>query len=42
MTSFHSTPVTITLDFSALCTLLERSRAMSKATRQTRSISLVV
>ena len=41
-TSFHSTPVFITLRFSADATFLRRVRASSKATRATRRISLLV
>ena len=41
-TWFHSTPVFMTLRFSAECTLFLRLRARSKATRAMRSISRVV
>ncbi len=41
-TSFHRTPVRMTLRFSAECTLLPRLRARSKATLAMRSISEVV
>ena len=40
--SRHSTPLSITLAFSTEQTLLPRLRASSKATRATRTISLVV
>jgi hypothetical protein len=39
MTSFHRTPVFITLRFSIEVTLLRRLRASSNATRPIRSIS---